>query len=65
MAMGIDVTNPGLVNVANQGDGLTLIDQEIQVSRSYNPGPTVEIVTEVFGKGLASNNTAANSPSSR
>ncbi len=65
MAMGIDVTNPGLVNVANEADGLILINQTIQVSRSYNPGPTESVADEAFGKGLASNNTAANSSSSR
>jgi hypothetical protein len=66
MAIGKDVTNPGLVNVANQGDGLTLIDQEITTSKpSSNSGPTVNAADEASGKGLASNNTAANSPSSR
>ena len=48
-----DNTNPGLVNVANQADGLILINQTIQVSRSYNPGPTVQAADETFGKGLA------------
>lgn len=33
-----DVTNPGLVNVANQGDGLTVVDQPVTVSPSSNPG---------------------------
>jgi hypothetical protein len=62
-----DVTNPGLVNVANEADGEILINQTVEVTTpSYNSGPTVDVTTEkVIGKGLASNNTAANSPSSR
>ena len=55
MALPTDNTNPGLVNVANQADGLILINQTIQISRSYNPGPTVQAADETFGKGLASN----------
>ena len=39
----ITVTNPGLVNVANQGDGLTKINQEnpsrpLDQSRKTRPG---------------------------
>jgi hypothetical protein len=62
-----DVTNPGLVNVADEADGEIRINQTITVSRpSYNAGPTVSVVTERLpGRGLTSNNTAANSPSSR
>ena len=62
-----DVTNPGLVNVSDEADGEILINQAIEVSSpSYNAGPTVSVVTEKLpGRGLASNNTAANSPSSR
>ena len=33
-----DVTNPGSVEVANQGDGRTTIDQPVTVSPSYNAG---------------------------
>lgn len=33
-----DVTNPGSVEVANQGDGLTTVNQTITVSPSYNAG---------------------------
>jgi hypothetical protein len=55
MALPTDNTNPGIVNVADQADGLISIDQTIQVSRSYNPGPTVQAADEAFGKGLATN----------
>jgi len=34
----INVTNPGLVNVANQGDGLLSVDQAVEVGPSSNPG---------------------------
>ena len=62
-----DSTNPGLVNVADEADGETKINQAIEVTTpSYNSGPTVDVTTERLpGRGLASNNTAANSPSSR
>ena len=61
-----DVTNPGLVNVADEADGETVVNQTIEVSPSYNPGPTISVVTEIpIGHGLPSNNTAANSSSSR
>jgi hypothetical protein len=33
-----DVTNPGCVNVANQGDGRLSVDQPVLVSPSSNPG---------------------------
>ena len=63
---GKDVTNPGLVNVADEADGETLINQAIETGPSSNPGPTVSVITESpMGHGLPSNNTAANSPSSR
>ena len=65
MAMGIDVTNPGLVNVADEADGLTKINQAIATGPSTNPGPTVSAADETFGKVLPTNNTAANGPSSR
>ena len=62
-----DITNPGLVNVADEADGETKINQAIEVTTpSYNAGPTVDVTTERLpGRGLASNDTAANSPSSR
>jgi hypothetical protein len=62
-----DTTNPGLVNVADEADGEIKINQAIEVTTpSYNAGPTVDVTTERLpGRGLPSNNTAANSPSSR
>ena len=62
-----DVTNPGLVNVADEADGMTRINQAVEsTSPSYNAGPTVDVATEILpGRGLPSNDTAANSPSSR
>lgn len=46
-----NVVNPGLVNVADQGDGLTAIDQEIKVtSPSTNSGPTVLGLTYADGE---------------
>lgn len=64
---GKDTTNPGLVNVADEADGEIRINQTIAVtSPSYNAGPTVDVATgRLPGRGLASNDTAANSPSSR
>lgn len=37
-----DVTNPGSVNVANQGDGLITVDQPVTVGPSTNAGPVVQ-----------------------
>jgi hypothetical protein len=48
-----NVTNPGSVNVADQGDGRTVIDQEILVGPSYNPGPVVASGSRGFGQGDA------------
>jgi hypothetical protein len=43
----VTVTNPGLVNVADQADGLTVVEQPITVTRpSSNSGPTVSVVTQ-------------------
>ena len=57
-----DSTNPGLVNVADEADGETKINQAIEVTTpSYNAGPTVDVTTEKLpGRGLASNNTDSN-----
>jgi hypothetical protein len=60
-----NVNNPGLVNVADQADGLTKIDQAITTGPSTSAGPVIPAANEAFGKGLATNYTAANSPSSR
>jgi hypothetical protein len=48
-----NVTNPGSVNVADQGDGLTVVDQAVTVSPSYNPGPVVATGSRGFGQGDA------------
>jgi hypothetical protein len=54
--MTTDITNPGLVNVANQADGLILINQTITTSiPSYNSGPTVYVADESLGKGTPIN----------
>ena len=34
-----EVTNPDLVDVADQGDGATSVDQPVLVGPSTNPGP--------------------------
>ena len=45
-----DINNPGLVNVADQADGLTVVDQTITVSTpSYNAGPTVAVADQADG----------------
>jgi len=46
-----DVTNPGSVNVADQGDGRTTVDQPVKVGPSSNPGPLVQAGSEGFGLG--------------
>jgi hypothetical protein len=46
-----DTTNPGLVNVADQGDGLTVVDQPVSTGPSTNPGPIVQAGAEGFGLG--------------
>jgi len=44
-----DVTNPGSVNVADQGDGLTVIDQPVGTGPGTNPGPTVPVANQGDG----------------
>lgn len=46
-----DTTNPGLVNVANQGDGTNSVDQPVLVSPSTNPGPTIQGANMEPGNG--------------
>jgi hypothetical protein len=41
-----NVVNPGLVNVADQGDGPTSADQAVQTGTSTNPGPLVQASEE-------------------
>jgi hypothetical protein len=45
-----DVTNPGLVDVVNQGDGLTKVDQAVSTGPSSNAGPLVDVADQ--GDGL-------------
>jgi hypothetical protein len=46
----INVVNPGLVNVADQADGLTVVEQTITVTRpSTNSGPTAQGLTYADG----------------
>jgi hypothetical protein len=47
------VTNPGLVNVADQGDGLTVIDQAIATGPSTNAGKIAQAAKHAPGKGVA------------
>jgi hypothetical protein len=44
-------TNPGSVNVADQGDGLLSVDQPVTVGPSYNPGPLVQAGSKAPGTG--------------
>ena len=49
----ITVTNPGLVNAADEADGLTKINQAITVGPSTNPGPLAQGGDLAPGKGVA------------
>jgi hypothetical protein len=51
-----DTTNPGLVNVADEGDGRTVVDQPVTTGPSTNPGPLVSADAEGFGTGTDSPN---------
>ncbi len=44
-----DVTNPGSVNAADQGDGPLSVDQTVEVGPSTNPGPLVQAADEGDG----------------
>lgn len=44
-----DVTNPGDVNVVNQGDGLLSVDQPVTVGPSTNSGITIQGISPVTG----------------
>ena len=46
----INVVNPGLVNVADQADGLTVVDQQITVGPSTNSGPVVQAADQADGR---------------
>jgi hypothetical protein len=54
----IDVTNPGCVNVANQGDGRTVVDQCVEVSPSSNAGSATPAVVS----GTGGNTVTATNP---
>jgi hypothetical protein len=49
----IDVTNPGDVNIANQGDGLVSVDQPVTAGPGTNPGPLAAGLASAGGRGLA------------
>ena len=48
-----NTTNPGLVNVADEGDGRLSVDQPVTTGPSTNPGPLVQADAEGFGTGDA------------
>jgi len=48
-----DVTNPGSVNVANQGDGLLSVDQPVSISASSNAGSANIASSGRGGAGVA------------
>lgn len=48
-----DVTNPGIVNVANEGDGPLSVDQPVTVSPSYNPAQPTVAANGGLGAGAA------------
>lgn len=49
-----DVTNPGLVNVADEGDGPLSVDQAVGVSPSSNPAQSTVAANGGLGAGVAS-----------
>ena len=61
--MSTDVTNPGLVNVADEGDGLTVVDQPVTTGPSNNPGPVVQASAYAPGAGVPSSQTVSVDPS--
>jgi hypothetical protein len=58
-----DVTNPGLVNVSDQGDGLVSVDQPVTTGPSTNPGPVVQSSGRAPGAGVPSSQTVGTGPS--
>ena len=46
-----DVTNPGLVNVADQGDGLLSVDQAVLTGPSSSAGSAIPAVSGPGGGG--------------
>jgi len=51
--MSTDVTNPGTVNVADQGDGLLSVDECVQVGPSYDAGAANPAAASGGGAGVA------------
>ncbi len=47
-----NVTNPGLVNVADQGDGLLTVDQPVTVGPSQSAGSATVAVAASGGAGV-------------
>jgi len=58
-----DVTNPGLVNVADQGDGPLTVDQSVTTSPSSNAGSLVDAADQGDGP-LTVDQAVTTSPSS-
>lgn len=59
-----DTTNPGLVNVVNQGDGLNTVDQPVTVTRPCtNSGPIVQGANMKPGNGSVITSPSDVSPS--
>lgn len=56
-----NVVNPGLVNVADQGDGLLSVDQPVQVGPSSNPATATPAIA---GGGLGGNTRTVTNPGS-
>jgi hypothetical protein len=48
-----DVTNPGTINVADQGDGLITVDQPVSTGPSSSSGPLVSASNLAPGRGTA------------
>jgi len=51
-----DVTNPDLVDVADQGDGLTVVDQCVRTSPSSNPATGATSTSTIGGNTITSTN---------
>jgi hypothetical protein len=54
-----DVTNPGSVNVANQGDGLLSVDQPVTISPSNSAGSATPAIAG-GSLGAVNNKTVTN-----
>lgn len=54
-----DVTNPGSVNVADQGDGILSVDQPVTVSPSNSAGSAIPAIAN-GSLGAVANRTVTN-----